>query len=94
MEFGQPVIARSLRGLEDDGLVQSTTGAEDRRVQRVGLSRKGQGLVQRAQRRAWPAIEAAVGYAYADLRGDLLAQRAALEAALADRPLHLRAPAL
>lgn len=87
----QPVITRSLRGLEDDGLVQSATSAEDRRVRRVGLSRKGRGLVQRAQREAWPAIEAAVAQACAGLKGDLLAQLAALEAALVERPLNLRA---
>jgi DNA-binding MarR family transcriptional regulator len=86
----QPVITRSLRGLEDDGLVQSATGVEDRRVRRVSLSRKGRGLVQRARREAWPAIETAVAQACAGLTGDLLAQLAALEAALAQRPLHLR----
>ena len=87
----QPVITRSLRALEDDGLVQSATSAEDRRVRRVGLSRKGRGLVERAQREAWPAIEAAVAQACANPKGDLLAQLAALEIALAERPLPLRA---
>lgn len=90
----QPVITRSLRGLEDDGLVQSATSAEDRRVRRVGLSRKGRGLVKRAQGEAWPAIEAAVAQACAGLKGDLLAQLASLEAALAERPLHFRAQEL
>lgn len=88
----QPVITRSLRGLEDDGFVESGTAAEDRRVRRVALSRKGRGLVQRSQREAWPAIEAAVAQACAGLRGDLLAQLAALEDALADRPLLQRVP--
>jgi DNA-binding MarR family transcriptional regulator len=83
----QPVITRSLRGLEDDGLVGSETSAEDRRVRRVALSRKGRGLVQRSQREAWPAIEAAVAAACAGLSGDLLAQLAALEEALAEAPL-------
>jgi DNA-binding MarR family transcriptional regulator len=86
----QPVTTRSLRGLENDGLVQSATSVEDRRVRRVSLSRKGRGLVQRAQREAWPAIETAVAQACAGLTGDLLAQLAALEAALEQRPLHLR----
>lgn len=90
----QPVVTRSLRGLEDDGLVQSATSAEDRRVRRVGLSRKGRGLVQRAQGEAWPAIEAAVAQACAGLKGDLLAQLAALETALVERPLSLRAQEL
>lgn len=83
----QPVVTRSLRGLEDDGLVQSETSDEDRRVRRVGLSRKGRGLVQRAQREAWPAIEAAVAQACAGPKADLLTQLAALEQALAERPL-------
>ncbi|SIQ13884.1 MarR family winged helix-turn-helix transcriptional regulator [Pseudacidovorax sp. RU35E] len=83
----QPVVTRSLKGLEDDGLVQSATGDEDRRVRRVALSRKGKGLVRRARREAWPAIEAAVAQACARARGDLLAQLAALEDALAHQPL-------
>lgn len=83
----QPVITRSLRGLEDDGLVGSETSEEDRRVRRIALSRKGRGLVQRSQRDAWPAIEAAVGQACVGLSGDLLTQLAALEDALAEAPL-------
>ncbi len=83
----QPVVTRSLKGLEDDGLVQSAHGEEDRRVRRVALSRKGRGLVQRARRDAWPAIEAAVAQACARTRGDLLSQLAALEEALASAPL-------
>ncbi|WP_295537496.1 MarR family transcriptional regulator [uncultured Pseudacidovorax sp.] len=83
----QPVVTRSLKGLEDDGLVQSAPGEEDRRVRRVALSRKGRGLVQRARRDAWPAIEAAVAQACARARGDLLSQLAALEEALASAPL-------
>lgn len=83
----QPVVTRSLRGLEDDGLVQSETCEADRRVRRVGLSRKGHHLVQRAKRAAWPAIEVAVAQACAGLKGDLLTQLAALEGALAERSL-------
>jgi DNA-binding MarR family transcriptional regulator len=87
----QPVVTRSLRGLEKDGLVQSQTSHEDRRVRRVGLSRKGRGLVQRAQREAWPAIETAVAQACAGLKGDLLTQLTGLEEALVDKPLLQRA---
>lgn len=83
----QPVVTRSLRGLENDGLVRSRTSAEDRRVRRVGLSREGANLVRRARCEAWPAIEAAVAQACAGLRADLLAQLAELEGALADKPL-------
>jgi DNA-binding MarR family transcriptional regulator len=83
----QPVITRSLRGLEEDGLVRSEASEADRRVRRIALSRKGRGVVQRAQREAWPAIEAAVAEACVGLKGDLLAQLAALEDALTDAPL-------
>ena len=86
----QPVITRSLRGLEDDGLIGSETSEEDRRVRRIALSRKGCGLVERSQREAWPAIAAAVAQACEGLNGDLLTQLAALEDALAEMPLQQR----
>lgn len=89
----QPVITRSLRGLEDDGLIGSQTSEEDRRVRRIALSRNGRGLVQRSQREAWPAIEAAVAQACEGLKGDLLMQLAALEDALTEAPLMERVPA-
>ncbi|MCE4555398.1 MarR family winged helix-turn-helix transcriptional regulator [Roseateles cellulosilyticus] len=83
----QPVITRSLGGLEEEGLVESQALEADRRVRRVALTRKGRSLVQRARREAWPAIEAAVAQACAGLTGDLLAQLAGLEDALAATPL-------
>jgi DNA-binding MarR family transcriptional regulator len=86
----QPVITRSLRGLEDEGLIESETAAEDRRVRRVALSRKGRSLVQRSKAEAWPTIEAAVAQACQGLKGDLLAQLSGLETALAARPLMRR----
>ncbi len=89
----QPVVTRSLRGLEDEGLIESGASDEDRRVRRIALSRKGRGLVQRSQREAWPAIEAAVAQACAGLQGDLLGQLAALEDALVEAPLLQRVQA-
>ncbi|MBI3348217.1 MAG: MarR family transcriptional regulator [Burkholderiales bacterium] len=89
----QPVVTRSLRGLEEDGLVASESSAQDRRVRRVALSGQGRGLVQHARQEAWPAIEAAVAQACAGLSGDLLAQLGALEDALAEAPLKQRVKA-
>lgn len=86
----QPVVTRSLKGLEDEGLVSSEASEEDRRVRRIGLSGRGQKLVERSQREAWPAIEAAVAQACAGLQGDLLSQLAALEDALVEAPLMQR----
>ena len=86
----QPVVTRSLRGLEDEGLVASEASEQDRRVRRVALSGKGRDLVERSQREAWPAIEAAVAETCAGLEGDLLSQLSMLEDALVARPLQLR----
>lgn len=89
----QPVVTRSLKGLEDEGLIASETSDADRRIRRIALSRQGQRLVQRAQCAAWPAIEAAVAQACTGLSGDLLGQLAGLEDALAAVPLLQRGPA-
>lgn len=78
----QPVVTRSLKGLEDSGLVQSEAVEGDRRVRRVALSPHGAALVQRAQREVWPVIEASVAQVCAALEGPLLDQLAALEAGL------------
>lgn len=83
----QPVVTRSLSGLEDDGLVQSETSDEDKRVRRVALSRKGRSLVQRARGEAWMVIETAVAQACAGAEGDFLSRLASLEHALAEMPL-------
>ena len=87
----QPVVSRSLRGLEAGGLVQSDVASNDRRVRRIGLSRKGRELVKRARRDVWPGIEAAVAQACEALHGPLLDQLAALETSLQQRPLLQRA---
>lgn len=78
----QPVVTRSLKGLEDSGLVQSAAVEGDRRVRRVALSPQGQALVQLAQREVWPLVEASVAQVCEPLEGPLLDQLAALEAGL------------
>jgi DNA-binding MarR family transcriptional regulator len=89
----QPVVSRSLLGLESNGLVDSTPVAADRRVRCIRLSRKGRELVRHAKSAAWPAIEAAVAQACKPLKGPLLDQLSALEAALEQTPLLQRAAA-
>ncbi|KRD48557.1 MarR family transcriptional regulator [Acidovorax sp. Root275] len=89
----QPVVTRSLKGLEDSGLVQSEAVEGDRRVRRVALSPQGQALVQRAQRDVWPVLEASVAQVCASLEGPLLDQLAALEAGLARTSLLQRSAA-
>jgi len=89
----QPVVSRSLRGMEASRFVQSDIVSADRRARRIRLSRKGRELVQRAKRGVWPRIEAAVAQACEPLDGSLLDQLARLEAALQEASLVQRAAA-
>ncbi|EJE52601.1 transcriptional regulator [Acidovorax sp. CF316] len=87
----QPVVTRSLHGLEASGLVESRTLQEDRRIRKVQLSEAGQALVERARREVWPVIEASVAQICAPLEGPLLEQLSALEAGLEHTSLLQRA---
>ncbi len=89
----QPVVTRSLRGLEGSGLVESRSLQGDRRIRKVQLSEAGQALVERARHEVWPVIEASVAQICAPLEGPLLEQLAALEAGLEHTSLLQRAAA-
>jgi len=89
----QPVVTRSLRGLEASGLVESRSQEGDRRIRKVQLSSAGQALVTRAKRDVWPVIEASVAQICAPLQGPLLEQLAALESGLENTSLLQRAAA-
>ncbi len=89
----QPVVSRSLLALQANGLVKSTPATADRRVRCIQLSRKGRELVRHAKRAVWPVIEAAVAQACKPLKGSLLDQLSALEAALEQISLLQRAAA-
>jgi DNA-binding MarR family transcriptional regulator len=89
----QPVVSRSLLGLEANGLVESKLVAADRRVRHIRLSRKGRELVRHAKRAVWPEIEAAVAQACEGLNGSLLDQLSELEASLDEASLLRRAAA-
>lgn len=78
----QPVVTRSLRGLEERGLVRSESVEGDRRVRRLALSPAGQALVRRAKREVWPLLDASVAQVCAGLQGPLLDQLAAVEQGL------------
>lgn len=89
----QPVVTRSLGGLEASGLVESRSQETDRRVRNVELSEAGRALVERARRDVWPVIEASVAQICAPLEGPLLEQLAALEVGLEHTSLLQRAAA-
>lgn len=84
----QPAITRIAAQLTALGLVDAEADGEDRRVRRLALSAAGRAVMERAETALWPRLRAAVGEA-CDVEA-LLAQVAALEAALAERPLEQR----
>src|SRR5271168_1386386 len=65
----QPVVSRSLLGMDSNGLVESVPVAGDRRMRCIRLTRKGRELVRHAKSTAWPVIEAAVARACKPLKG-------------------------
>jgi DNA-binding MarR family transcriptional regulator len=87
----QPGVTRMLEKLESQGLVEPRQHSVDRRVRTIALARAGHRLVARAQSLAWPLIEAAVADACGHSTPSLLGELAALEDALADAPLAVRA---
>ena len=83
----QPAITRLATQLAAMGLIEVRDGT-DRRVRVLELSEAGQTTMRRAETALWPRLRAAVAEA-CDVDA-LLAHVAALEAALAERPLERR----
>jgi DNA-binding MarR family transcriptional regulator len=90
----QPGVTRLLDKLEAEGLVSSAQLAGDRRVRAIDLTKSGRQLISRSKRTAWPRVEAAVADACTGPARPLLALLTALEEALAEAPLSLRAERL
>ena len=89
--ISQPGISRMLENLQSDGLVASRRPAGDKRLRAIELTKSGRDLVARSKRLAWSRVEAAVADACMGASGSLLEQLSALEEALAEAPLHVRA---
>ncbi|HVO46251.1 MAG TPA: MarR family transcriptional regulator [Steroidobacteraceae bacterium] len=92
--ISQPGVTRMLDNLQSRGWVSSQRQSADRRVRPIALTRSGRQLISRSKQAIWPRIEAAVADACAGGSGSLLAQLSALEDALADAPLQVRATRL
>jgi DNA-binding MarR family transcriptional regulator len=86
----QPGVTRMLDKLQAEGLVRSVQSEDDRRVRSIELTRAGRQLVANAKRTAWPRVEAAVADACSGPADKLLMALAALEEALAQKPLSAR----
>lgn len=86
--FSQPAITRVARELTRMGLVAAAGDKTDKRVRRLSLTAEGREVMATAQTALWPRIRAAVAET-CDIDA-VLAHVAALEAALAERPLDRR----
>jgi DNA-binding MarR family transcriptional regulator/ribosomal protein S18 acetylase RimI-like enzyme len=90
----QPAVTRNLAGLIRLGLVEAIVSPHDRRQKTIALTAAGVDFLGAVQGSVWPRIDAAVAAMCAPLAGPLLGQLAALEAALAEKPLEARVAAL
>jgi ribosomal protein S18 acetylase RimI-like enzyme/DNA-binding transcriptional ArsR family regulator len=91
--LSQPGVTRAAGQLIDLGLVRSARGS-DLRQRTLSLTPAGEATLARAKVLAWPRIEAAVAEICDGLDGPLLEQVAAIERALAEAPLDVRASRL
>lgn len=85
----QPGITRTAGQLVEMGLVQSASGA-DQRQRTLSLTPAGEAVMARTKLLLWPRVEKAVNAMCGGSSNPLLDQIAALEAALAARPLDER----
>ena len=86
----QPGVTRGVGQLVAMGLVESARGA-DQRQKRLRLTPQGAALMVRVKMQVWPQLEQAVKQITDGLEGGFLDQIAAIEKALAEKPLELRA---
>ena len=89
--IAQPGVTRNVVQLEKLGLVQSQKGKQDLRQRQVSLTDAGTELVRQTKEDLWPRVERAVAEICGPLEGPILAQLAAIEAALDLKPLDRRA---
>lgn len=87
----QPGVTRMLEKLVADGWLESTQSAADRRVRTIETTKAGRQLIARARRTVFAVVEAAVADACAGSPHALLPALVALEDALAQAPLSVRA---
>ncbi len=86
----QPGVTRGIGQLIEMGLVESEHRA-DRRQRALRLTRDGEALMVRVKLEVWPQLEQAVKTVTRGVTGSFLEQVAAIEKALIEQPLDLRA---
>jgi DNA-binding MarR family transcriptional regulator len=90
----QPAATKTIGQLVEAGYVAISTTSDDQRKRSVDLTKLGRRLVAEGQRSAWPLVEAAVEELCHRSTGPLLEQLAAIEDALSEAPLDVRAAAV
>jgi len=86
----QPGVTRGAGQLMRMGLIEAVR-SRDQRQKTLRLTRKGEAQMMRIKLQIWPRLDQAVKSITEGLAGGFLDQIAAIEAALAARPLELRA---
>lgn len=86
----QPGVTRGAGQLMRMGLIETVRG-RDQRQKTLRLTRKGQTMMMRIKLQIWPRLDQAVKSITGGLDGGFLDQIAAIERALAAKPLELRA---
>tara|TARA_R110001599_G_scaffold151336_3_gene336007 strand:+ start:105 stop:1082 length:978 start_codon:yes stop_codon:yes gene_type:complete len=87
----QPAVTRSLVGLVDMGLAETTVSDSDRRQKSISLTPEGIDAVARMKREVWPHVARAAEELAAGPDTNLLEQIARIEAAFDEKSLSSRA---
>tara|TARA_R110000782_G_scaffold184002_3_gene274249 strand:- start:921 stop:1898 length:978 start_codon:yes stop_codon:yes gene_type:complete len=87
----QPAVTRSLVGLVDMGLAETTVSDADRRQKSISLTPEGTEAVARMKREVWPHVARAAEELAAGPDASLLEQIARIEAAFDEKSLAARA---
>tara|TARA_R110000823_G_scaffold115528_2_gene238269 strand:- start:453 stop:1430 length:978 start_codon:yes stop_codon:yes gene_type:complete len=87
----QPAVTRSLVGLVDMGLAETTISETDRRQKSIALTQAGIDAVARMKREVWPHVARAAEELAAGPDASLLDQIARIEAAFDEKSLSERA---
>ena len=80
--LSQPGVTRMVDRLSTEGWVTTSQSAEDRRQREVSLTDKAEALVDEAEVKFWPLIDASVAATCGGLSGSLLDQLGGFEKAL------------
>ncbi|WP_206244547.1 bifunctional helix-turn-helix transcriptional regulator/GNAT family N-acetyltransferase [Novosphingobium terrae] len=88
--ISQPVVTRTLAGLMEMGLLETTRDGADQRQKTIRFTSAGQAMMAQGTVSVWPRVDAAVKGLCEGLEGPFLTQIAQMEAALDRQSLENR----